>query len=331
MNAGVAPAIGKRCALPERCLSGPERGSRTRAGRGETPLIFCGGCHEAARFRGRKGLFLTMALLVASAAASVRSAEAVVRPAADLVVTMLATPLNVPVGDRIEYRIAVTNQGPDLATGVVLVDPLPAGLEFVSANTSQGASTLSQQTLLSNMGALVVGQTVVVNLIVTTTVAGQFRNGATVHSETPDPNLDNNVAFYPASAGPQPPPPLDVGGSPCAIAQSRRAVLVVRGMLTFNPITRRFLQQVQVGNIAKQPISGPFWLVLDGLAPVLLTNADGKTICRAPLDSPYIQINVGADGVLRPQEVVTMTLSFAIPAGKGLRYSTRVLTGTGER
>jgi uncharacterized repeat protein (TIGR01451 family) len=264
------------------------------------------------------------------AAISARRAEAVVRPAADLVVTMIARPLNVPVGNQIDYRIAVTNQGPDLATGVVLVDPLPAGLNFVSANTTQGHSTESQGTVLTNMGALLVGQTVVVDLIVAATVAGQFRNGATVHSDTPDPNLDNNTAFYPASAGPAPPPPLDAGGSPCAIDQSR-AIMIQRGMLTFNPITRRFLQEVQIGNLSDQPITGPVWLVLDGLAPVILTNADGQTVCRAPLGSPYLQVNVGADGVLRPDEVATMTLSFAIPAGKGLIYRTRVLTGTGDR
>ena len=183
---------------------------------------------------------------------------------------------------------------------------------------------------MCNLGSLVVGQNVVVELVVAATVAGVFRNGATVHSESPDPNLDNNSAFYPASAGPQPPPPQPPVEGPCAIDQTR-AVKVVRGMLSFNPVTRRFLQQVQVGNIAKQPITGPVWLVLDELAPVVLTNADGVTTCRAPLGSAYIQLNVGADGVLKPQEVVTMTLSFAIPANRGLTYRTRLLTGTGER
>jgi hypothetical protein len=102
-------------------------------------------------------------------------------------------------------------------------------------------------------------------------------------------------------------------------------------MLEYVPSTRRFLQPVQLANITKQPISGPFWLVLAGLAPVVLTNADGQTSCQAPLGSPYLQINVGLEGVLRPGKVVTMTLSFAIPAGHGLVYRTRVLTGTGER
>jgi hypothetical protein len=108
-------------------------------------------------------------------------------------------------------------------------------------------------------------------------------------------------------------------------------VLVVRGMLTFNPATRRYLQQVMIGNLSRTPITGPVWLVLDDLSPVVLTNASAVTRCRAPLGSPYILYNIGRDNVLRPQEVVSMTLSFAIPPNRGLRYRTRILTGTAER
>jgi uncharacterized repeat protein (TIGR01451 family) len=251
---------------------------------------------------------------------------AAVSPTSDLVVTMIATPISVPVGGQIQYRMAVTNQGPDLAPNVVLTDALPAGLAFVSATTSQGRSFLSGRSLVGELGVLDVGRTAVVTLLVRATVAGVFGNGASVRSDNPDPNLDNNVAFYPASAGPQPPPV-----SPCAVDQTR-VTRVIRGQfLGYDPRTRQYFQQVQVANTSRQPITGPVWLVLDALAPVVLTNADGLTRCQAPLGSPYIQINVGSDGVLRPNEVATATLTFTIPAGRGLIYRTRVLTGVGER
>src|SRR5262249_41192836 len=52
-----------------------------------------------------------MLLAAAAAAGTARPVRAATGPQADLVVTMIAVPLNVPVGGRIEYRIAVTNQG----------------------------------------------------------------------------------------------------------------------------------------------------------------------------------------------------------------------------
>jgi hypothetical protein len=83
--------------------------------------------------------------------------------------------------------------------------------------------------------------------------------------------------------------------------------------------------------MSNQPINGPVWLVLDDLAPIVMTNADGVTQCQPPLGSPYIQINVGAAGVLQPQHAATATLGFQIPAGHGLKYHIRVLTGTNAR
>jgi uncharacterized repeat protein (TIGR01451 family) len=304
---GAAPDPGHRCQAPAR--------------RGAPWLC-----------RGR-GLALALALLaVVAASAGGPPVLAAAQPAADLVVTMIATPVSVPVGGRIEYRMAVTNQGPNLASNVILKDALPTGMEFVSASTTQGNSFLSLRTLVCDLGALDVGDTAVVDMVVTATVAGTFVNVAVVNSDTPDPNLDNNGATYPASAGPQapPPPPSPSPPSPCAVDQTS-AFKVIPGMLEYVPSTRRFLQPVQLANITKQPITGPFWLVLDGLAPVVLTNADGQTACQPPLGSPYLQINVGLEGVLRPGKVVTMSLSFAIPSGHGLVYHTRVLTGIGER
>jgi len=61
-------------------------------------------------------------------------AEVTVVPAADLGVTKSA-PATVDAGAEIPYEIEVTNNGPSPATGVTLTDTLPAGVEFVSADT----------------------------------------------------------------------------------------------------------------------------------------------------------------------------------------------------
>ncbi len=72
----------------------------------------------------------------------------------------------------VDFAIAVTNFGPDAATGVVLADALPAGLVYVSSSASQG--TYDGGTGLWTVGALAVGQveTLSVSATVQTNTAG---------------------------------------------------------------------------------------------------------------------------------------------------------------
>ena len=52
----------------------------------------------------------------------------------DLDVTKVG-PTTVMVGDNVTYILTITNQGPSIATNVVVTDPTPAGLTFVSTGT----------------------------------------------------------------------------------------------------------------------------------------------------------------------------------------------------
>ncbi|HWI22285.1 MAG TPA: isopeptide-forming domain-containing fimbrial protein [Baekduia sp.] len=61
------------------------------------------------------------------------NAQVTIVPAADLGVTKSA-PATAVAGSQIEYLLQVTNNGPSAATGVELVDTLPAGVQFVSAD-----------------------------------------------------------------------------------------------------------------------------------------------------------------------------------------------------
>ena len=61
-----------------------------------------------------------------------------VTPTADLVVTKTLdnhTPL---IGDRVTFTVTVSNQGPSVATGVRLSDPVPGGLTFLEARVTAG-------------------------------------------------------------------------------------------------------------------------------------------------------------------------------------------------
>jgi uncharacterized repeat protein (TIGR01451 family) len=61
------------------------------------------------------------------------TARTTVLTAADLAVTKTADDLAPNVNDLVTFTIGVTNLGPSLATGIEIIDLLPAGFEFVSA------------------------------------------------------------------------------------------------------------------------------------------------------------------------------------------------------
>lgn len=61
---------------------------------------------------------------------------------AALTVTKTDTPDPVTAGQNVTYTLVARNTGPSTATNVVITDPLPTGLTFVSAVSSQGTATL---------------------------------------------------------------------------------------------------------------------------------------------------------------------------------------------
>jgi hypothetical protein len=103
---------------------------------------------------------------------------------------------------------------------------------------------------------------------------------------------------------------------------------ITRSGFRYNPATQRFVQHVTLQNISASPMFGPISLVLDSLSNnASLANKTGVTANFAPLDSPFVTVNIGADNVLSPQESVTVTLEFGNPTNAGIAYSTRVLAG----
>lgn len=119
---------------------------------------------------------------------------------ADVAVTHSATPGTVTAGNQVTWTATTTNNGPSTAAGVVLTEPLPAGVTFVSASTTAGSCTQTAGTVSCPVGDLGPGGQAVVTIVATvnpTTPAGTLSATATASSPTADPNPANNAAAAP--------------------------------------------------------------------------------------------------------------------------------------
>jgi uncharacterized repeat protein (TIGR01451 family) len=109
----------------------------------------------------------------------------------DLAITKTDTPDPVMASGLLTYTLVVVNQGPAPAAGVTLIDALPSGVTFVSAEPSQGLCNGGVTCLLGDMA---VGQTVTVTIVVQvdSDQHGNMINRARVASASPDPNPEDN-------------------------------------------------------------------------------------------------------------------------------------------
>src|SRR5262249_43882770 len=60
-------------------------------------------------------------------------------PVADLDLTLTPGAATALLGQPVAYTITVTNHGPNVASGIQLTNPYPAGMTFLSAAASQGS------------------------------------------------------------------------------------------------------------------------------------------------------------------------------------------------
>ncbi len=122
----------------------------------------------------------------------------VCKPSADLSISTLASPDPAAAGALLSYTIAVTNNGPNNATGVTLTDTLPANAVFDSlAGQAACVFDATSQKVTCNIGGMPSGQTLLftVNVRPTSSAAGSsVTNTTLVLANEPDPNTSNNAA-----------------------------------------------------------------------------------------------------------------------------------------
>lgn len=109
-------------------------------------------------------------------------------PIADLVLTKTA-PAMVESNETFDYGITVKNKGPNTATNVVINDPLPAGLTFVSSADCSSAAVCNLGTILSGAS-----KSVTIRVKATYAVAGTtVINTATATQKEWEPTPDDNT------------------------------------------------------------------------------------------------------------------------------------------
>lgn len=104
------------------------------------------------------------------------------------------------VGTNFTYNLVITNNGPNTATNVMVSDPLPMRITFVSAIPSQGTCSFSAGTgfngvVTCNLGQVAYSGTpssATVSVVVNPTAPGTVSNTATVSEFQADSNTANN-------------------------------------------------------------------------------------------------------------------------------------------
>ena len=114
--------------------------------------------------------------------------------AANLAIAKTGEPDEPRPGQAVSYVMDVTNDGPALATGVVVDDPVPTGLAVRAASADQGTCDL---TVHCALGALAPGQLVHVTVravVASDAPPGPIANAAAVAGAQRDPDPPNNQA-----------------------------------------------------------------------------------------------------------------------------------------
>jgi uncharacterized repeat protein (TIGR01451 family) len=115
----------------------------------------------------------------------------------DMAITKSGAPQPVLQNATLTYTVTVTNNGPQIATGVVVSDTLPAQVTYISSSTT-GGGTCSQAggVLTCNYATMASGAGAVITVTTTAATPSLALNTAVVNSATPDPTLANNTATF---------------------------------------------------------------------------------------------------------------------------------------
>ena len=156
-------------------------------------------------FRAQAGTTYHLAVAGnAGATGSIALAWSLTEPVADLAITLVDSPDPAVAGSDVTYTATVVNNGPSVAESVLLNFTIPAG---ISVRSASAGCTIAVGAVACPLGNLVVGQSLVRQVVVTTDNAGSATVIAGVAGLWSDPQGSNDSALaattinVPASAG----------------------------------------------------------------------------------------------------------------------------------
>ena len=224
---------------------------------------------------------------------------------ADLAVSKTG-PASVGADSQFSYAIAVTNNGPLTAVGVVVTDSLPANVTFISA-TGGGTTNASLTNVFWTISNLASGAVVNLGLTVRAPASGVVSNWVVAGSATADTNLVNNTAG----------PVLTtvLGQADLAVSKSGPASVAA---------DNQFSYAISVTNNGPSPAISI--VVTDSLpANVTFISATGGGTTNASLTNVFWTISNLASGA-----VVNLGLTVQAPASGILSNSVMVGSATAE-
>ena len=212
----------------------------------------------------------------------------VVRPSSDVQVSQQFSPALVASGGATTLSFSATNEGPADATGVTVVEELPAGSTVTSPIPA--GCVLASTTVTCTVGTLVSGETRTWEVGLTAPIsqsALSARSTLSVRSNGSDPSSDNNRAIEVLSVSPPQAPTLEANVSPMpligtagAIATASVDVMNIGSTSGAEPLT----------------VSGSF---PDGFVPLFVVgvppaNAPAPTCTASPAQCTFSGLTAGA-------------------------------------
>lgn len=141
-------------------------------------------------------------------------------PIADLAVTAAASTPSVALGSNLTYSVTLTNRGPAIASAVRLTNALPAGVSFVSVNSTLGSCVNQSGNVVCDFGTLSAGVGTAISLTVSPNASGLLTNNIQASAAQLDLDSTNNLTQVVTLAR----PPTDL-----AVAQVPSTNLVLLG------------------------------------------------------------------------------------------------------
>ncbi len=121
-----------------------------------------------------------------------------VNPASDLDIKKEVNATNVNFNDKVKWTLTVSNNGPDKAVNIEILDLLPDGFTYISSTLSKG----SYDGNIFTVDSMEVNEKVIIQIITLAESTGNLINYANVTSDNYDTDLTNNEDEKPILVNP---------------------------------------------------------------------------------------------------------------------------------